>query len=140
MELFLNILWVLIALASLGLWRGVWKSEQRHRQHAPIEEWTAFAVILVFLFFAVSLSDDLHAAAIVSDDSGGRRHSRVCHCPDHASRDLVTAHASALALLANPPAQPSFRVVTRIAPRTESVATRTEIESPSSRAPPFHSL
>jgi hypothetical protein len=74
MELFLNILWVLIAIGALGVWRIHWKREECSGKVKPLQEWTAFACALVFIFFAVSLSDDLHAAVILSDDSSGGRH------------------------------------------------------------------
>jgi hypothetical protein len=140
MELFLNILWVLIALASLGIWRGVWKDEKRQTEHGPIEEWTAFAVVLVFLFFAVSLSDDLHAAAILSDDCGGRRSSLVVDCTNHAHRHCVKVHFSSAALPDAIPVPPAFRVVARIIPAIDSSGIDTEVDSAGSRAPPFRSF
>lgn len=140
MELFLNILWVLIALASLGVWRGVWKSEKRQIEHGPVEEWTAFAVVLIFLFFAVSLSDDLHAAAILSDDCGGRRNALVLDCTNHAHRHCVTVHFNSAALPATMPVAPALCVAARIIPAIDASGIGSEVESASSRAPPFRSL
>lgn len=100
MELFLNILWVLIALGALALWRLDWKHQERHARPKPLQEWTAFVCALVFVFFAVSLSDDLHAAEILSDDClRGRHHSLASESGHHARRSTIpnyVSHAFAL--------------------------------------------
>ena len=62
MELFLNFLWALIALVALGVWRACWMREQRSQRRDPVREWAAVVCALVLLFFAVSLSDDLHTS------------------------------------------------------------------------------
>jgi hypothetical protein len=99
MELFLNLLWLLIALTALVVWRCEWK---RHECGAPPkawQQWTAFACTLVFLFFAVSLSDDLRAATILADDCAlGRHHSLTwnCGCAEHGDGQAI--HESTLTL------------------------------------------
>jgi hypothetical protein len=75
MELFLNFLWAMIALAALGTWRACWMHERRERRD-PVREWAAVVCALVLLFFAVSLSDDLHSGLALPDESAAsRRHS-----------------------------------------------------------------
>src|ERR1700733_10092924 len=77
MELFLNFLWAMIALAALGTWRACWMHERRERRD-PVREWAAVVCALVLLFFAVSLSDDLHTSiALLEEGAGNRRHSAV---------------------------------------------------------------
>lgn len=61
MELLLNILWMLIALGALGVWQFCWARQKQGQRRKPVQEWTAFVCALVFLFFAVSLTDDLHS-------------------------------------------------------------------------------
>jgi hypothetical protein len=103
MELFLNILWVAIAVGALGVWRIVWNRQRCQFSRTPLQEWTAFTCALVFVFFAVSLSDDLQAATILADDcASGRHHSLVWSC-GHAPDSVASAtHAS----LATEPAAP----------------------------------
>jgi hypothetical protein len=137
MELVLNILWVLIALASFGLWRTVWRRQPRHAHHGPLEEWTAFACVLIFLFFAVSLSDDLHASAILADDCGGRRHALVLSCATHAQGHFVCAHASPAQVPGVDAAPPALPIVSRIAPAALSALVDSEIRFTCCRAPPF---
>ena len=89
MELFLNFLWVLIAVFALSVWRVCRAQDPSARRH-PVQEWAAVICCLVFLFFAVSLSDDLHANLILFDEcAGGRRHSALAlgvHSSPHAGR------------------------------------------------------
>jgi hypothetical protein len=74
MELFLNIVWVLIALASLVVWRVFWKRQERPAPGKPLWEWTALVYALVLLFFPISMSDDLRCDLLLFDVcSIGRR-------------------------------------------------------------------
>lgn len=97
MESFLNILWVLIALAALGTWRACWIHE-RARRRDPIREWAAVICALVLLFFAVSLSDDLHLSLVLLEEgAGGRKHTAIwdAHCSTHDQSRLTAAHPGA---------------------------------------------
>jgi hypothetical protein len=137
MELLLNILWVLIALAALGLWRSVWKKQERHSQHHPLHEWTAFACVLVFLFFAVSLSDDLRASAILADDCGGRRHSLVWASANGSHGHSVFEHAS-LGVVSAAARVPALRLVgLRMEIPAVPSGTDPDLKFASCRAPPL---
>jgi len=138
MELFLNILWALIALAALGVWRYRWMHDEHTRARKPWQQWTAFACALVFLFFAVSMSDDLHAEAILADDcTSGRHHSLAWNC-SHTS-DQPTAVPS----LALGPAEmvgapwPLLRMVTRVVETQMPVAGRYIQTANALRGPPL---
>ena len=74
MEIFLNLLWVGIALGLLGVWRGRWAAQPRERRYASWRQWTAVICALIFLFFMVSITDDLHSDLMVFEESSaGRR-------------------------------------------------------------------
>ena len=76
MELFLNILWLLVAIGIVGAWRMRWVRHGRKAQHNPLVEWTAIGCALVLLFFPMSLTDDLHFDIVLfSESSATRRHS-----------------------------------------------------------------
>ena len=76
MEIFLNLLWVGIALGLLGVWRGRWAAQPRERRYASWRQWTAVVCALIFLFFMVSITDDLHSDLMVFEESSaGRRHA-----------------------------------------------------------------
>jgi hypothetical protein len=85
MESFLNLLWVAIAAVAFGFWRTRWLHDRSERRRDPLREWTAFACALVLLFFAVSLTDDLHSELVIFDQcSATRRHSLALFRPHDA--------------------------------------------------------
>ncbi|MGB9245649.1 MAG: hypothetical protein WCC03_20040 [Candidatus Acidiferrales bacterium] len=97
MELFLNLLWVLIAAGAIGVWRTSWRSEKPRSRRESLREWTAMGCALVLLFFAVSLTDDLNAAAMLLDEcSASRRNSISSH---HAERSKQIVKETGPAIL-----------------------------------------
>lgn len=137
MEAFLNLLWVLIALGALGTWRGCWMREQREGRRNPVREWAAVVCALVLLFFAVSLSDDLHASPMLLEESAGRRHS-VMRDTGQAAPDTshhLAAHPVALhsgVLLVPPPA-----IFVSLGLSAEKTSGLLETGFASGRAPPY---
>jgi len=82
MESFLNLLWVAIAAGVFCLWRTRWLHERPEHRRNPLGEWAAFACAFVILFFAVSLTDDLHSGSVVFDECGAsRRHAAALSRP-----------------------------------------------------------
>jgi hypothetical protein len=76
MELLLNVVWMLTTLGFLIAWRFCWIPQKGKSLRNSLQELAAIVCTLVILFFAISLSDDLRADAILSDDCViGRRHS-----------------------------------------------------------------
>jgi hypothetical protein len=102
MELFLNILWVVIAAAGLSVWRIRWVHQPRARQYAAWRQWAAFICALVLLFFMVSLTDDLHSGLIIFEEcSAGRRHAVCLVCPHHALQNHATGKVYAALVVPN---------------------------------------
>jgi hypothetical protein len=113
MELFLNCLWALIGVFIMCLWRTRWMRQRRDGRREPLREWTAIACALVLLFFAVSLSDDLHAEVMLSDDCfTGRRHSSCMHASLHPAK---SARTLASFVVTGIPAIESLSIVGRVA-------------------------
>jgi hypothetical protein len=103
MELFLNLLWLLMATGLLGAWRARWVYQRKRKLERPLQEWTAVGVALILLFFAVSMTDDLHADLVVFDDSSAsRRGSSIeLHAHRPATHCGSTLHGVGLAIVAN---------------------------------------
>jgi hypothetical protein len=101
MELFLNILWVLIATGLLWAWRSRWVYQRKRTSEHPVREWTAIGVALVLLFFAVSMTDDLHADLVLFDESStSRRGSAIeMHSPRPESPSKIRLHGAGPALV-----------------------------------------
>jgi hypothetical protein len=72
MELFLNAFWLLLALLSVGLWWTQWSptGSGRAARQASLRGGIALCCVLVLLFFAISLTDDLHEIPAVAEDTG----------------------------------------------------------------------
>ncbi len=66
MELLLNLFWLLLALASVGLWRLKWS---RAGGRESLQGAIGLCCVLVLLFFAISLTDDLHEIPAVAEDT-----------------------------------------------------------------------
>lgn len=59
MELFLNILWLALALGAFGLWSlGILLTRRRHC--GPLPQLALLTCVLVLLFPVISATDDLH--------------------------------------------------------------------------------
>ncbi len=71
MESFLNLLWLLLALLSFGLWRMKWSQAGwgRGRRRNSLRGAIGLSCVLVLLFFAISLTDDLHEIPALAEDT-----------------------------------------------------------------------
>lgn len=137
MELFLNLLWGLIALAGAVIWRTRWTGQARHRRHAAWREWSAFVSAMVLLFFVVSLTDDLHADLMLFEEcSGSRRQATCLACPHHSSPPdgCVAAHVWAI-LPAGPHAE-SWAFGALVLPTLGNRELQTNVKRAAGRAPP----
>lgn len=137
MELFLNILWLLVALGLLGIWRARWVHQRRDARRNPLAECAALGCVLVMLFFAISLSDDLHLNVALCDEiSTGRRHSGVWvsgHDSSHSGRVVSESGAAVLPRI-SPLEEPSQ--IARLISSRDAVPTAVEFGQNPGRGPP----
>jgi hypothetical protein len=142
MELFLNILWLLVALGIVGAWRMRWVRHGRKAQHNPLVEWTAIGCALVLLFFPMSLTDDLHFDIVLfSESSATRRHSIIAdsaHDSRHSGRVVTQVGGAVLSQTASH-GLPS-QLIARLTPLSNVPVTLVEYGRFSGRAPPAFSL
>ena len=142
-ETFLNILWLMIAAGLLAVWRTRWVHQHQQRGHTrrnPSQEWTAVGCALVLLFFAVSLTDDLHFEMVLFDECSTGRRSTVGTCSHDAAHGRTTVHAPA-AYDFTPVASPDrLRIIGTILPVMFAEDASGEFVAPSERAPPSISL
>jgi hypothetical protein len=85
MELLLNIAWTLMAAGVLWAWRRHWIHQRSRTPRDCLYEWTAIGVALVLLFFAVSMTDDLHYEMALSEESASSRRNMPCSIGGHSS-------------------------------------------------------
>ena len=139
MELILNITWVLLAAATLWVWRTRWVHERNRTLSHSLREWTAVSVALILLFFAVSMSDDLHPEMMLFEDSATSRRSSSLsvdahHSPLHSG---APRHTTVPAVVAALFALENLRVSRTEVLDLELAALCFDGESRSCRAPPL---
>ncbi len=94
MELLLNLFWLLIAAVLLCTWRTQWVHERRGGIRHRVQEWSAVSLALVLLFFAVSMSDDMHSEIVALEESSlSRRDQVVVSASAPLPRPGATLHA-----------------------------------------------
>jgi hypothetical protein len=137
MELFLNIVWALIALCALYVWRMHWARQKACTRRTPVQQWTAFTCGLVLLFFAVSLTDDLHSEIVLFDEcASGRRYSVVCTCA-HAAPDATKIPAGCgVAILPGAPAPEQLVAISTVSSVTHDLPSCFRLRDSSGRSPP----
>jgi hypothetical protein len=145
MELFLNILWLLVALGILGAWRVRWVRHGHDNRHHAVAEWTAIGSALVLLFFAISLSDDLHQDLVIfSESSTSRRHFVIrVSAPDSSNNSGTVAPLGVhlgLAVLPHAANRASLILIARVIPLRDGSASLAQICRLSGRAPPVPSV
>ena len=75
MEATLNLLWLVIALAGVWLWRFRWSVSRQDRKHSLKIEAVAMVCVLALLFPVISLTDDLHPETVAVDAASGKRNA-----------------------------------------------------------------
>ena len=100
MELLLNVIGVLIALGLLGTWRMRWVHQRHKSSRRSLQEWSAVSLALVLLFFAVSMTDDMHSEIVALEECSTNKRDFVCSTAPHALPQSGTAlHASSYAIV-----------------------------------------
>src|ERR1700676_545823 len=75
METLLNLLWLIVALGLIGLWRFRWCSSRQNRGAGILPEIIAIGCAISLLLPAISLTDDLHPEIVAVDAASGKRNS-----------------------------------------------------------------
>ncbi len=135
MELTLNLLWLLLAALSFAL---AWRDRGNHTL-AGGHSWRrtlSLACALVIFFPVISLTDDLHAAQVVMEDSNPLKRISEFSGAHHGVSNL---ERSSLSLMAAPggffPSQ-VLRVLGFTAIRESCLLIKVRVERSSPRAPP----
>jgi hypothetical protein len=150
MELFLNSLWLLIAVTAVTAWStGSVRQKLRLPRKLLIES-IALATSLVFLFFAISLTDDLQAAAaaaagdvsatLCDDMVSNRRDALVWQAAHNSHVGAEWSHAPVTAAPLASLFAPKLEVVARVSPSAIDIGSRPKATPSSGRAPPLFCL
>lgn len=142
-ELLLNVLWLLVALAAIGYCWGRWSGveSEAHHHTGCFHKWVALACGLILLFFVISLTDDLHPELVTLEDASRSKRVWVGRANLHGagnSAKMVANHPSAI--LPDLPSLAGVRTFNRIMPAEVFPRTRVSLRPAPGRAPPFLSL
>jgi hypothetical protein len=140
MELLLNSLWVLIVLSAVSVWRFCWAPQKRERGRNWVQEWAAFVCALVLLFFAVSLTDDLHANLVCFDECASARRQSIITSTIASPHTLNFTTGSGTVAPARQPLFGSLRVIRTIAVFEQPPVSPCARSFDSCRAPPVSVL
>src|SRR6202034_1679639 len=77
MELLLNLLLLLVAAALVCVWRTQWVNQRRGTDRRYLQECSAVSLALVLLFFAVSMSDDMHSEIVALEDCSANKRDQI---------------------------------------------------------------
>jgi hypothetical protein len=77
METFLNLLWVVITVVAIWLWRCRWIVSRPTPRPSPRLEAVAMVCALALLFPVISLTDDLHPEIVAVDAVSGKRNACI---------------------------------------------------------------
>lgn len=92
METVLNLVWLGVTLAVLGLWRFRWTGARRKPGHDVRLEAVAMVCILALLFPVISLTDDLHPEVVPVEAASSKRALRLLAAPSaHAGSQAQTS-------------------------------------------------
>jgi hypothetical protein len=98
-ETFLNLIWLLIALGAVAVWRYQWLPKRLAPRSHALPEFVALVCALALLFPSISLSDDLHPVIVAVDAASGKRNGSAILArasqPNHAA-PKAAPHAPAL--------------------------------------------
>jgi hypothetical protein len=88
METILNLIWLVITLVAIWLWRFRWISSRSNSRRDARLEAVAMVCILALLFPVISLTDDLHPEVVPVDSISSKRNlcllGPISAHPDHA--------------------------------------------------------
>jgi hypothetical protein len=141
MELFLNIVWVVVAAGVLGAWRVHWIPQRKRTFLRSLWEWTAVSVALVLLFFAVSMTDDLHSEMIVFEECATSRRDLPSVAGAHpALHPGAVLHGDCAGIAPQVSLSEPLFALDSVQPPAEFCASLPHCDPPSDRAPPVSFL
>ncbi len=142
METFLNLLWLLLVIASLGVWWRLWLPMRQASagSREALVGLLALVCALFLLFPVISLTDDLHEIPAISEDVASSR--RALQNGKHSDSHCDWGKQAAPAMAAFLPDEVSFAsvVIGWLAPLEQPARQSYVAELSPGRAPPASSL
>ena len=138
METLLNLVWLAVTVAAIGLWRFRWTVSRRGPRPSQKIEAVAMVCFLALLFPVISLTDDLHPEIMVVDAASGKRNACLIAASArqaHAATLVSGAHF-AVGMVSRPLSTPNF-VVSGFVPLVKFQSFELLTSSSFGRSPPI---
>jgi hypothetical protein len=132
MELFLNLVWLLLAVATVLFWSSLCPIRRNHRSlsHGLI----VLGCVMTLLFPVISMTDDLLAQQVAMEDASATT-KRLVKSGERVKVLLNQRHVPAV-LLFSLPGRGQWRVLGQVAPAVDPLAAMIPPPHSSGRAPP----
>ena len=101
METILNLIWLVVTLAGVCIWRFRWFPSRGNQRERIFPEAVATLCLIALLFPVISLTDDLHPEIMIAECASGKRslsliiasgrhaHDSATTCPAHAQTAIL---------------------------------------------------
>ncbi len=136
MELGLNLLWLLLAMASVAIWRRQRSRSLRRQQLLGWRGLIAIGCVLVLLFPVISITDDLHAEQAMIEDSNPVKRTLRGWGTSHASSNLGKLSHPALRSIPSPSSSKFNLILGYVNPTRSELARSLALTPVASRGPP----
>jgi hypothetical protein len=98
METFLNLVWLVVTVVAVWLWRFRWTTSRRNPRHSTRMEAVAMVCALALLFPVISLTDDLHPETVAVDAASGKRNACLIAASSPQVRSTAVSSGTHLAV------------------------------------------
>jgi hypothetical protein len=140
METFLNLVWLLLVVVGLCVWQRHWVRQRSALRRNPLQEWTAFACVMVLMFYVVSMTDDLHPEILLADGCSTGRRTALMRPPAHQpSAKRHCPSPSSVAILPRADLDARLNSAGAIAPSEQVATLLYSVDRSIARAPPLAS-
>jgi hypothetical protein len=137
METTLNLIWLVVTIAAVCIWRFRWSVSRENPRHSTRIEVIAIICVLALLFPVISLTDDLHPEIVPADTvSSKRNHCLLVAGNSHPEKSKSLLHAHAFYALSSHSFLELEIVASRILPPEISFPFSSSIFIGQGRAPP----
>jgi hypothetical protein len=137
METTLNLIWLLVTIAAVWLWRFRWSVSRENPRHSMRMQSIAMVCVLALLFPVISLTDDLHPETVAVDAASGKRNACLiaASCPHIRTATIRFGKHFTVGLISRPFAAANL-VITEFLAEANFDRTSSTVGNSRGRSPP----
>jgi hypothetical protein len=137
METILNLIWLVVTLAGVWVWRFRWFPSRGNQRERIFPEAIAALCLIALLFPVISLTDDLHPEIMIAECASAKRSlSLIIAGGRHAHDSTATRHTHAQSALLAVPLARIDQFSADLVHAAQGMQTISSSDVRSARAPP----